>query len=379
MKATLIVPTYNERDRLHGCLLSLKHQELDAADSFEVIVVDDGSVDGTGALVGHLRLDYDLRYLHKPRTERSCRSAARNLGLQHARGEVVIMVDGDQIIAPRFVAEHIRCHRDRPDLVVIGYRHYLAPGPVDLVSLAESFGLAALPPVAEHDERELVMAVFSENLSNLASDWHFFYGCNVSVRREHLQAVGGFDEGFQWWGFEDVELGYRLKARGLTFAYQRYAELYHQFQRRSVEAQYGEWLRSFAYFKAKHPVPEVAAQGVLERYFNPFAQRATWLDCYLRFEYAVRALQGRLPLHLTYKLVRVDDENVSRARSELADWISGRDCLVIDETAETDIPILVQTLPSSGELLYFKQPAPVQVEKIINRYEIAEPVDLLAS
>ncbi|MFJ6200073.1 glycosyltransferase [Micromonospora sp. NPDC092111] len=367
MKASLVIPTYNSRHLLEACLISLNHQSIAAGDSFEVLLVDDGSTDGTGEMVQKLEIDYDLRYLFKPRTPESCRSATRNLGIGKAEGEVVVMVDGDQVLAPDFVAEHLRAHRDRTDLVVIGDRVYLEPGVVDLDALRRGFSLDAVPPVADRDERETILEKFSHNLHNLATRWHFLYGCNVSVRREHLLAVGGFDEAFKRWSFEDVELGYRLHLRGLVFVHHPYAILYHQHHGHSAVRQHADWRENFAHFTAKHRQPEVACQWILDRFFNPEDNELTWTELYLRLEYAVRALQGRLPMTGPVQVLQVTDDPRGALRA-ITERAQEGHLLVVDRTDDRDLPLLVQAVPSPHELFYFKEADPIAAAALIDQY-----------
>ncbi|MER6404291.1 glycosyltransferase [Streptomyces viridosporus] len=359
MKASLVIPTYNSKDLVIPCLLSLNHQRLEAPDEFEVVLVDDGSTDGTGEAVDALALTYPVRRLYLPRTEESCRSAARNAGIRAAEGELVVFVDGDQIIDPLFVREHIRCHRTRPDLVAIGFRDYLAPGPVDLPLLGRSFTPEAFPPVTAVDERADVMDALSQNLGNLATGWHFLYGCNVSVRSEHLLAVGGFDEDIKKWSFEDVELGYRLHRRGLTLVHNPFSRVYHQSHPESDAERYADWRENFTYFTAKHPELDVRLQWILDSYFAPEREdRSSWFDAYLRFEFACRAVAGRLPLGRSYEVLVVDENNLDGAALEIGRSGAVQDLIVVDTTDDRDLPVTVQTLRTGRELLYFKNPGP---------------------
>ncbi|GIJ78824.1 Glycosyltransferase, GT2 family [Micromonospora phaseoli] len=367
MKASLVIPTYNSRHLLEACLISLNHQRVAPGDSFEVLLVDDGSTDGTGELVQKLEVDYDLRYLFKPRTPESCRSAARNLGISNAEGEVVVMIDGDQVLTPNFVGEHLRAHRDRSDLVVIGFRTYLEPGVVDLAALRRGFSLAALPPIAEDDERETIMERLSQNLHNLATRWHFLYGCNASVRREHLLAVGGFDEAFKRWSFEDVELGYRLHQRGLVFVHHPYAVLYHQHHGHSAVRQHADWRENFALFTAKHRQPEVACQWILDRFFDPDENDLTWTELYLRLEYAVRGLQGRLPTTGAVEVLQITDDPAGALRA-ITERAQEGHLLVVDRTDDRDLPLLVQAVATPHELFYFKEPDPTAAAALIDQY-----------
>ncbi|MET8577160.1 glycosyltransferase [Streptomyces sp. NPDC005012] len=364
MKASLVIPTYNSRDLVVPCLQSLNHQRLQEGDEFEVVLVDDGSADGTGEAVDALTLTYPVRRVYLPRTEESCRSAARNAGIRTAQGDLVVFADGDQIIDPLFVQEHIDCHRARPDLVAIGFRDYLAPGPVDASRLGDAFTQDAFPPVTAMDERAEVMEVLSHNLGNLAAGWHFVYGCNFSVRREHLLAVGGFDEHIKRWSFEDVELGYRLHRHGLTLVHNPYARVYHQDHAESDKERYEDWLENFAYFTAKHPELEVRLQWVLDSYFDPAREdRSSWLDAYLRFEFACRAAAGRLPLGRSYEVLVVDEDNLHEAVEAIGSAGATTDLVVLDTTDDRALPVAVQSLRTGRELLYYKNPDPHVLER----------------
>ncbi|MFD9502286.1 glycosyltransferase family 2 protein [Streptomyces sp. NPDC060035] len=361
MKASLVVPTYNSRELLAPCLISLNHQRLDPSDEFEVVLVDDGSTDGTGDMVNALPLKYPVRRLYLPRTEESCRSAARNAGIQAAEGELIVFADGDQIIDPLFLREHIRCHRDRPGIVAIGFRDYLAPGPVDLERLQSSLDPGSFPESAAPDERAEVTDLLSENLGNLATCWHFLYGCNASVRKEDLLAVGAFDVDIRKWSFEDVELGYRLHQRGLAFVHTPFARVHHQHHAESQRERHDDWRENFAHFTAKHPELEVRLQWILDAYFDPARRDGpSWFEAYLRLEFACRALAGRLPLGEPYEVLVVNGVELPGAERRIAEAGAAANLIVVDLTDDRDLPITVQTLRTGRELLYFKQPdAPV--------------------
>ncbi|GAA3797957.1 hypothetical protein GCM10022403_034770 [Streptomyces coacervatus] len=354
----------------------MNHQQLEKGDEFEVVLIDDGSTDGTGEAVDYLLLTYPIQRLYLPRTENSCRSAARNAGIRAAKGELIVFVDGDQLVDPLFVQEHIRCHRAHPDVFVIGFRDYLAPGKVDVDLLQRSFTLDAFPPVSEPDERWEVAAALSENLPNLATGWHFLYGCNSSVRKQHLLDVGGFDENLRKWSFEDVELGYRLHRQGLTPVFNRYSRVYHQFHPESNRQRHADWRENFAYFTSKHPELEVRLQWVLDPYFDPDrADGPSWFEAYLRFEFACRALAGRLPLGRTYEVLVIDEERVTEAVHEIAQRGATDDLVVIDTTNDRDLPLAVQTLRTGRELLYFKQPDQHLLKQVEKTFGCVAPLD----
>ncbi|MGW2280432.1 glycosyltransferase family 2 protein [Streptomyces sp. NPDC001770] len=380
------MPSYNSRNALRVCLNSLDRQVLPPGHSFDVIVVDDGSTDGTGAMVEELDPSFQLHYHYLPRTDRSGRSAARNHGIQRATGEIIAFIDADQIVAPTCVAEHLRYHELRDDLVVLGPRGDLGGLPDRAGEPDAELDFEALP-VVEEDSRQILLDELSDNLNNLATCWHYFFSCNASVRREHVLAVGGFDENFKGWGLEDSELGYRLRQRGLAFAYNRDAVLHHQRGRAIEQEMYDDWRRNLAYFAARHESSEVSAQWVLDRSFNPElkdagiprAEELGWLECALRFEYAVRALHGRLPRVPDYRLVEVDRSNVDTVRASLEEWASDTDLLVIDHTGDSELVATAQCVRTSREFLYFRQPSARARERILARHATDVHADLPSS
>jgi glycosyltransferase involved in cell wall biosynthesis len=355
LKITVVIPAYNCRRGLELCLLTLGHTRLPAQHSYEVVVVDDGSDDGTAGMLASFPASFDLRWVTLPRTATSGRSAARNAGIQLADGEVVLMVDADQVVTPDLLAEHLRYHELSPALVVLGRRDELAAEPLDRDQLAVRFTPRALPPVVAPDSREAVYAHFSANLNNLATCWHHLYSCNASVRRGHLLAVGGFDESFRGWGLEDTELGYRLRDRELAFAYNPAAIVYHQQAQRVTARMFAEWRRNLRRFSAKHGnVPEVVMQSVLGR------PDLTWEHSMQRFEYAARALQGRLPRPVTYEILEVNDASAALALTQLPSMAAATDLLVIDDSTHAELGGAVQCITTPHELLYYRRPTPEQ-------------------
>ncbi|GEM_PF-1201567 len=354
MKASIVIPTFNNRELIEPCLLSLNHQILDSSIHFEVIVVDDGSTDGTGPLIASLDLNYELRYSYINRKSGSSRSQARNIGINLAQGDVIIFLDGDQVVDLGFVKEHLRIHQVRDDLAVIGLRKYLSKGKVDIDKIRSGLITDALPRVEQHDERWNLLNRFSENLFNIKTAWHLFMTCNVSVRKEHLVAVGCLDEGFLNWGLEDCELGYRLSQIGIKFVYGRNALVYHQYHASDFdEKRYLEWLENFKYFQSKHPVIEVAAQNALIDFFDPKV-RKSWLSCYLRFEFAIRAIKGRIPEAQKISILEVTAQEEINIIDLIKAEAAKGNVVVIDESDQDHLDIEVQCLEPQNEILYFK-------------------------
>jgi GT2 family glycosyltransferase len=371
VKISTVIPAFNAGKELRILLFCLNHSRLDPSDSLEVIVVDDGSTDGTGDMVASFPAKFDLRYTFLPRTERSSRAAARNAGIAAAEGELLIMADADQIVTPTYVEEHVRYHRLRHDLVVVAPRADLRDGRLDEEVLAEQFSFEALPPIEWGDPRELVLREFSVNFNQLSTCWHHMFTCNVSVRRRHVLAVGGFDEAYIGWGLEDSDLGYRLRGRGLAFAYNAAAMSYHQ-KAHDVDANmYAQWRRNLSYMISKYESPEVAAQAVIVPSMDPSGQSYDWTEAMRRFEFAVRALAGRLPRPTTYELIEVDVPEVETVLEQLDERTANADVLVMDNTPGAHLSGPTQCVDTHRELLYFHRPSMQEKQDIYRRYTIA--------
>lgn len=103
MKVSVIIPTYNEKDILISAIESLGEQSLD---DFEIIIVDDGSKDGTSKILTNLQKT--LNSLIFLRQDHKGAGAARNLGADKAKGEILVFVDADMTFDKDFLAKLIK-------------------------------------------------------------------------------------------------------------------------------------------------------------------------------------------------------------------------------------------------------------------------------
>jgi glycosyltransferase involved in cell wall biosynthesis len=182
-KASVVVPTYNRYDILTRCLQSLFDQTA-APSTYEVIVIDDGSTDGTPEMVKEMttKAPCNLIYI---RQKNSGRSRARNVGVLAAHGEYIIFLDGDMVVKRAFVTAHLAAHH-KPGLVV--------NGPVVNTPVLVD------PNIGPQKIKDFSRAFFATG--------------NVSIAREKLITAGLFDEDFVEYGWEDLELGERLRKMG---------------------------------------------------------------------------------------------------------------------------------------------------------------------
>ena len=195
---SVIVCTYNGERWLPGCLEALGRVEYP---NFEVIVVDDGSTDATPAIAGR----HDVRLIRVE--DNGGLSEARNLGMRAATGEIVAYLDDDARPDPAWLHHLARTFSRRPHAAVGGPN--IPP---------EDDGLVA-DCVADSPGGPIHVLVGDELAEHIP-------GCNLAVRRQALEAIGGFDPRF-WIAGDDVDLCWRLQEEGHTLGFNPAAIVWH--------------------------------------------------------------------------------------------------------------------------------------------------------
>ena len=244
LRMSVVVPTHNRKEKLLTCLEALERQSI-LPQEFEVIVVDDGSTDGTKEALDARAFPFALRYF---RQDNAGPGSARNLGIERAAGELVLFIGDDIFAGERLLEEHLHAHaiKSEPGLAVLGHIDWPATMPRNAVmdyvcgDAALQFTYTIIPRLASLDHR-------------------FFYTSNISLKRQFLvdaaEAGIRFDACFRHAAFEDSEFAFRLMPRGLRIRYVESARVTHDhwmdiegFARREFRA--GEMA---VIFYRKHP------------------------------------------------------------------------------------------------------------------------------
>src|SRR6185295_323005 len=211
LELSVVIPTHNRLEVLSEVPQALEIQH--AAPPFEVVVVDDGSTDGTGDWLRSRSFQVPLRAIVQ---ENHGPAAARNTGVAAASGRWVAFLGDDTVPSPGWLATHRAAHRQRgddPHLAVIGYtgwhrRMRLNPFLRYINEYGLQFGYALI-----RDRKEDV-------------PFNFLYTSNLSMPRDLLLAEP-FDLRFPYAAWEDIELGYRLQRRGMRLVYEPAATVAH--------------------------------------------------------------------------------------------------------------------------------------------------------
>lgn len=188
---SVVIPTYNRKPILAKCLLALENQQFgNIVTDYEVIVVDDGSTDGT--------LDWlAANAVELPHVRSICQShqgpaAARNLGVEEAKGDTIIFIDSDLVVTEHFLQAHADALlQEKKD----SNRVFTYGSVINTCNFDN-------PTSEPYKITDFSAAYFATG--------------NVAIARHWLIEAGLFDTRFQLYGWEDLELGVRLKKLGLT-------------------------------------------------------------------------------------------------------------------------------------------------------------------
>jgi len=196
---SVVIPTYNRCKLVQLTLENLFSQSL-ALDKYEVIIIDDGSEDGTYEMLS--AKEQCIKNLRAYLQKHKYSGAARNLGIAHARGQIILSMD-DDIVADRFMLEeHLKYHAKYPsEYVAVRGKVITGIGAVDLCTPnGTRLGVVGQTP---HGDKVLSVNSFVTN--------------NVSWKRDWGIACGSFTPGLD--RLDDRDLGMRMQAKGLQLLY----------------------------------------------------------------------------------------------------------------------------------------------------------------
>lgn len=200
MDISVVVPTYNRREIVRRSLETLLPQDFPSS-RYEIIVVVDGSTDGSAAALAELKPACAFRVIEQ---ENRGLAGARNTGFRAAQAELVLFLDDDMRCDPGLISAHVQSHERVGEAVVFGALFLSSDSKANLASecFKREIGAFHLRHARDNTSKwQVTDCVFS----------------NSSLPRELLTAAGGFDEHFRM--REDLELGMRLEKKGVRMEY----------------------------------------------------------------------------------------------------------------------------------------------------------------
>ena len=235
MTVSLIISTYNNPEYLYLTLKSVMNQRR-LPD--EILIADDGSGEATRMLVEEMAAESFVPLRHIWHEDEGFRlGAIRNKAIAESKGEYIIQIDGDIVLHPSFVADHVKMARE--GWFYSGSRVLLSPETTarmvkgNLVELPKD-----APECGKMNSRRvpLLMPLFRRYKSGNGG---YVRGCNMAFWRKDLIEVNGYNETITGWGREDSEIAYRLINKGIKKGFVKFGgveyHLYHKENDKSAD------------------------------------------------------------------------------------------------------------------------------------------------
>ncbi len=198
MDLSVVIPTRDKASLLARTLAALAAQDVPGA-QWEVVVVDDASGDGTAGLLDGLVAEWGGRLIRERPLANVGRARARNIGARRAGGRWLLFLDDDILAPPGLLAAHLETVAGRQRVGTIGL-------------------VRTLPEIVDAPHFHYIDTRGGAKIDGGLVPARYFVTQNAMVPREDFLAVGGFDEDFSAYGFEDMEVAFRLAdERGLRF------------------------------------------------------------------------------------------------------------------------------------------------------------------
>ncbi len=241
---SVVIPTYNRSADLEAVLQALENQECPAGWGLEIVVVDDGSSDGTDQVLKNW-IGVHRIALHQANAGPA---KARNEGVWASSGRLIAFLGDDTIPQDHWLVEHIEMHR------IEMYRNMGREQPLAVL------GFTSFPPEEETPFLRWINefgAQFGYSIIEDPSDvpFNFFYTSNISLQRNLFCEHDGFREDFPAAAWEDIEFAYRATRNGMRMVYQPRARTIHchRIQPRTFCRRQRTAGRSGAIFAGLHP------------------------------------------------------------------------------------------------------------------------------
>lgn len=210
---SLVVTTYNRPDALGLVLKSIINQSVMPV---EVLVADDGSKNDTAELVAKYKEHFPVPLIHCWQEDNGFRLArSRNLAIAEAKGNYIVMVDGDMVLHRHFIRDHQRIAQ--PNQFIQGRRVILTEPETTSALQEKRITFNLFSSGVENKANALCCSWLSNAVSGLFSKkgHKSVRGCNMAFWRDDVIKVNGFNENFVGWGREDSEFVVRLLNTGI--------------------------------------------------------------------------------------------------------------------------------------------------------------------
>ena len=197
---SVIIPTHDRRRKLLRLLRTLDAQDV-PPQSYEVVVIDDGSTDGTSDDVARFRPSYALFYQHQ---KGRGPAAARNAGIRLARGDLIVLLDDDMFVESDFIRQHLDTQARIPGAVILGQ-----------ACLSRDLALTPFVRFRRRLDRTFVPVEGDDGIARVVG----VASANLSVAKTLFASLGSYCEDFRFPAGDDFELMWRLERHGVPIFY----------------------------------------------------------------------------------------------------------------------------------------------------------------
>ena len=262
MDISIVVITHDKLSWLGGVLRTLEAVDF-PRDRFEVIVVDDGSTDGTASFLESYAPPYALKARSQPQAGRA---AARNTGCRLAEGQWIVTLDDDCLMPADALTTLWQAAQEHPRSMFLMSIDHVAvehvPGVLERIAAGERGLFSTLGDLAPDDGdyalEELFRQMLRTDLGRYAVPWTAAQGSSAAFPAAMFQEIGGYDEGFKKYGMEDFEFALRACRAGYGFVALPEIRYFHLDHGHAKQELFKESTDSVRYFYRKYGgAPEV--------------------------------------------------------------------------------------------------------------------------
>lgn len=279
---SVIIPTYNKAFYLN---LTLAAYTIQTYKDFEIIIVDDGSIDNTPQIVKKYSLQLNIKYIYQ---QNQGIARARNVALARAKGDIIIHVDDDRIPNSVFIQKHVEILKKGTKIVSIGKAGRVITKFKSDLQFAFKDGISffnKFPELTKLSEKDLVtdqdiiynvqkvlslyfisfqndsllldmVKEYGNDFSQFKIAWSKAYTGNLAYNRYCLEKEIFFDENFKGYGCEDIDFSYNLYLQGYDYVFNDDAINYHQEHNRGATEIRNHFI-NIDYFTSKYPHLEI--------------------------------------------------------------------------------------------------------------------------
>ena len=228
LPVSVVIPSYQTPLETLARTLAGLERQIYPRDLFEVVIVDDGT---EPPLARPSSTSLNLRVVRQDRRQFGA-ARARNTGAQAAAHDILLFLDSDMLVEENWIAAHARWHHAVSDTLTVGFRAHVAANGIDadtirhrpgsLLDLLAGRAVDDTPGIEEH------LAETGDLASRADDPFRVVTSASLGVGKDFFERLGGMDESFVRWGFEDHEFGYRAYVHGGLLVPVREAFAWHQ-------------------------------------------------------------------------------------------------------------------------------------------------------